>query len=116
MRRTIIAWVIVTALAGARISSQEPPLKFSGEVSEGQTFRKSLGHGLDFVLAPTTEPEITGWTVKVSPRDKPLDPECADFLWVVTPPYRFQNARYLDTSYRTTAQEAVRWSPREFSF
>jgi len=116
MRRTLIAWLIFTALAGASVSSQERPLKFSGEVSEGQMFRKSLGHGLDFVLAPTREPEITGWTVKVSPRDKPLDAECADFLCVVTPPYRFQNARYLDTSYGVTAQEAVRWSPREFSF
>ena len=35
---------------------------------------------------------------------------------MVTPPYRFQNARYLDTSYGTTAQVAVRTSPREFSF
>ena len=25
--------------------------------------------------------------------------ECEDFLWVVTPPYHFQNVRYLDTSY-----------------
>ena len=37
-------------------------------------------------------------------------------LWVVTPPYHFQNARYLDTGYGITAQEAVRDSPREFSF
>jgi hypothetical protein len=35
---------------------------------------------------------------------------------VVTPPYRFQNVRYLDTQYGIRAEEAVRYSPRPFSF
>jgi hypothetical protein len=34
----------------------------------------------------------------------------------VTPPYHFQNVRYLDTKYGISAQEAVCDSPREFSF
>ena len=37
-------------------------------------------------------------------------------LWVVTPPYHFENARYLDTEYGITAQDVVRNSPREFNF
>jgi len=60
--------------------------------------------------------DITGWTIEVSPQGLPSDPQCTYFAGVVTPPYRFQNARYFDTQYGTTAQEAVSASPREFSF
>ena len=93
---------------------------FSGEASAGQSFRKSIGHGLDFVLiSDSMQPGvITGWTIEISPQGASADAECKGeyFAWVVTPPYRFQNARYLDTSYSTTAQEAVQASPREFRF
>jgi hypothetical protein len=98
--------------------AREGRVNFSGEVSQGQTFRKSIGHGLEFLLVPDTmQPGvITGWTIEVAPHGTPPEPQCRDFVWVATPPYRFQNARYLDTSYGATAQEAVRASPREFSF
>ncbi|HUI44053.1 MAG TPA: hypothetical protein VL523_18975 [Terriglobia bacterium] len=68
-------------------------------------------------MQPTTaQPDvITGWTLSVAPQHPPK-PECSEFSWVVTPPYHFQNQRYLDTSYSTTAQEAMRNSPRSFKF
>jgi hypothetical protein len=48
--------------------------------------------------------------------ERAAPPGCDDFVWVATPPYRFSNPRYLDTSYGIDAREAVRWSPREFAF
>ena len=97
--------------------AQDTTLSFYGEVAQGLEFRKNIGHGLDFALKPDSMGGgITGWTIRVTPHDKPPDPECADFLWVVTPPFRFMNARYLSTAYGFTAQEAVVMSPRDFNF
>jgi hypothetical protein len=115
MRRVAILWLVFFALSSLSAASQDRSITFLGEASEGQTFRKSIGHGLDFALMPSSG-WSTGWTIEVLPQGKPSAPECGDFLWVVTPPYHFQNARYLDTQYGITAQEAVRRSPREFSF
>jgi hypothetical protein len=112
-----ILWLVCVALAGPSAGAGEQRISFSGEVSQGQTFRQSIGHGLDFVLMPVSMAGgITGWTIEVAPQKPPPDPQCNDYVWVVTPPYRFQNARYLDTSYGTIAQEAVRASRRQFSF
>ncbi|MGD0458665.1 MAG: hypothetical protein ABSC21_13090 [Terriglobia bacterium] len=115
MRRVTILWLLFFTQSSLSAASQDRSITFSGEASEGQTFRKSIGNGLDFVLMPSSG-WSTGWTIEVSPQGKPSDPECNDFVWVVTPPYRFQNSRYLDTEYGIIAQEAVRRSPREFSF
>jgi hypothetical protein len=117
MRRVDILWLLFFTLSSLSAAPQDRSITFSGEASEGQTFRKSIGQGLDLVLIPVSMGGgITGWTIEVSPQGKPSDPECNDFAWVVTPPYRFQNSRCLDTEDGITAQGAVRWSPREFSF
>lgn len=115
MRRVAILWLVFLAFSSLNAASQDNLVTFTGEASEGQTFRKDIGHGLDLVLMPNSDGD-TGWTIEVSPQGKPFDPECGDLLWVVTPPYHLQNARYIDTQYGITAQEAVRNSPREFSF
>jgi hypothetical protein len=115
MRRVSILWALFFGLVSLSGAAQDHPFTFTGEASEGKTFRKDIGHGLDFVLASNPD-SSTGWTIEVSPQAKPSDPECEDFLWVVTPPYRFENPRYLDTTYGITAQDAVHRSPREFSF
>jgi hypothetical protein len=118
MRAAAILWLFFGTLSSLSGGLQDHSIRFGGEASQGQTFRKSIGHGLDFLLRPNSAQlgVITGWTIEVSPQGQPSDPECRDFSWVVTPPYRFGNARYLDTQYAITAQEAVRNSPREFSF
>lgn len=117
MRILAVLWLALFALSSLGTDSPGLSLTFAGEATEGQTFRKGIGHGLEFVLMPSSMGDgISGWTIMVSPQVKPSDPECADFVWVVTPPYHFENARYLDTSYGVAAQEAVRNSPREFSF
>lgn len=104
------------ALLPGSVQAQGGSTTFSGEVSEGQTFRKSIGHGLNFALTPSSLGD-SGWVIEVSPQDKPSDPGCTgDYSWLVTPPYHFRNVRYLDTSYGTLAQDVVRSSAREFNF
>jgi len=113
----IILWLVGFALSNLSAAAQDRNFTFTGEASEGKSFRKDIGHGLDFVLTPASMGGgITGWTIEISPQGKPSDPECGDFVWVVTPPYHSYNDRYIDTSYGTTAQEAVHISPREFNF
>jgi hypothetical protein len=118
MRLAPLLGPFVVALCAAPVSAQVHSITFSGEVSENQVFRKQIAQGLDFVLTPNTmQPGvITGWIIEVSPHIRPTDPQCHDFAWAVTPPYHFQNARYLDTSYNTLAQDAVGASPRDFKF
>jgi len=97
--------------------TQDTPLRFSGRVQKGETFRADLPGGLQFVLLATASDPggVEGWTIQVSPKAS-HPTECDDFVWAVMPPYRSYNARYVDTSYGTTAEEAVKFSPREFSF
>jgi hypothetical protein len=112
-----ISVALLTGLLSLSGSAQARSIRFSGEVSKGEEFRKALAGGLIFVLSPTgiVPGAIGGWTIEVSPQgDHPKG--CDDFVWVATPPYRFYNARYLDTSYGMTAQDAVKFTPRDFRF
>jgi len=117
MKIATLLCLLFFALPNLQAVSQDHPLTFTAEVSEGQTFRKSIGRGLDLVLTSSQMGDrFSGWTIEVSPQVKASDPDCTDFVWVVTPPLRFENPRYLDTQYGILAQEAVARSPREFSF
>jgi hypothetical protein len=80
---------------------------FSGEVREGQEFRRRLDSELEFLLKP-------GWTIAVVPT-KPED-DCNEFADVVNGPYREHKDLYIDTSYGHTADDEVSDSPREFHF
>jgi hypothetical protein len=91
-------------------------LGFAFEVSEGQVFEKEIGAALIFRLDSGHDLKISGWTIEIVPKEAPKDDvnQKVEFIWVVTEPYRSSNPRYLDTSYGTTAKEAVAWSPRSF--
>jgi hypothetical protein len=82
---------------------------FSGEVSAGKEFRKTINDQLGFVLKPA-EP---GWTIQVVPR---AEAGCDEFATVVTGPYRYHSDLDIDMSYGTSAEDEVSWSPRRFSF
>lgn len=86
----------------------------SGQVRAGSSFERAFGDGLLFRLraAANAPPNPAGWTVEV--RDG-ADGE-HDFVWVATPPYRWWNPRYLDTSYGQTAPGAVARDVRTFGF
>ncbi len=118
MKRALFLWAILGVLSVIGAGAQSGSVIFFGEVSRGQTFRKDISHGLEFVLNPSTlDPgKITGWTIEVTPTARPSHSDCTDYVWVVNPPYRSYNTRFLDTSYGITAQEALRTSPRDFKF
>lgn len=116
-------------LSGAGTRAPAPPSGFTGptmrpeavrcesltgEVEAGETFERAFGDGLLFRLAPNRNapPNPPGWTIEV--RAAP-DGE-HDFVWAATPPYHFDNPRYLDTSYGRSAAEAVARDVRTFGF
>jgi len=80
---------------------------FSGKVSEGEEFRKTLTAELEFVLEP-------GWNITIVPT-RP-EGECKELAAVVNPPYRAHREIYIDMSYGMTAEHEVAMSPREFRF
>ena len=102
--------------AAAQDVSPSPPCRAEtvvGRITQGEAFSVSLTSGLTFRLEPQSLPQNPpGWTIRVTP---PNDPT-ADYSMVATPPYRFWNPRYLDTSYGVTAAEALGRTPREFRF
>ncbi len=115
----VVVWILFGSLLGQCNERQGRTIRFAGEVARGLAFRKDIGHGLDFVLKPllaSQSGDVTGWTIQISPHGPPTDTECKDYLWVVTPPFRFWTHRYLSTEYGKPAQEAVAMSPREFNF
>lgn len=80
---------------------------FSGEVSEGQQFRKALNADLDFLLEP-------GWNIAIVPRRPEGD--CREFASVVNAPYRAHRDLDINATYEWTAEQEVSTSPREFRF
>jgi hypothetical protein len=86
---------------------------FVGEVALDKTFEREIGHGLIFRLVPTPDDDQSGWIIGIFPKAGPPD---AEFVGIATPPYHFYNPRYLDTSYATSAKDAVAFNPRPFNF
>ncbi|MBI2817243.1 MAG: hypothetical protein HYX72_09915 [Acidobacteria bacterium] len=115
--RIIARILLLSTLLAFCSQAQNTVIHFSGQLSRGEKFQKQLTPDLVFILEPNTSESagISGWTIIISPQADHSG-ECKDFAWVVTPPYRGYSARYLDTSYGTTAEEAVKISPREFNF
>lgn len=120
-----ISFVVLLALtaSGAAFSaedklSQDKLIRFEGEVSRDHEFRRPIGQGLVFALIPERSYPgvISGWTITVSPAAPAGNAACQEYAWVVMPPYRSYNPRYLSNSYGTTAAVAVQISPRNFSF
>ncbi len=85
-----------------------PLVAFEGEVRFGQRFERAAWLGLTFRLIPIDE----GWDISV----RGAAAAERDFVSVATPPYRFDNARYLAPVYGRTAEDTVRWTPRRFAF
>ena len=89
-------------------SGENKSIRFSGEVSRGQKYSREFSRRLVFNLFPTDY----GWDIAVWDKGDPK----ADFVFVVTPPYRFFNPRYLGAIYGYSAAEAVALTPRAFHF
>ena len=106
----LAATATCTAQSSKEVSCEDTTL--AGSVTRGDRFEAPFGDSLRFVLEPSIgPPNPDGWTIRVVGSDP-----SHDFLMVATPPYRFSNPRYLDTSYGHAASEAVDWTPRTFRF
>jgi hypothetical protein len=88
--------------------------RFTAEISRGQDFEREFGAGLLFRLRASKDPQTPGWTIEVRPKAE-TNPE-VEYSWVVTPPYRFFNPRYLEVSYGFSAKQIVEINPRDFNF
>lgn len=83
-------------------------IRFSGEVTEGQEFRRSINADLDFVLTG-------GGGIAIVPRH-PVGKDCVEFARVVTGPQRAHNPLEIDAAYDWTAEQEMESSPRKFNF
>lgn len=86
-------------------------ITFSGEVFADKNFDRPFG---PLLFRLNSEQALAGWWIEVVPTES--DSVEVEYVWAVTPPYHFDNARYLDTSYGTRAEDSVKDSPRDFNF
>jgi hypothetical protein len=89
------------------------PARFSGEVSAGKVFERGFGPGLVFRLSPMDDEETPGWVIVIESRDSST---YAEYSWVLTPPYRGMNPRYLHVGYGQSASDVVNGGPHRFRF
>jgi hypothetical protein len=80
---------------------------FSGEVREGQTFRKELNADLEFVIGLPG-----GFQVRITHADA----DCDRQSWVADPPFRAHKEKEIDALYDWTAEQEIETSPRDFRF
>ena len=73
--------------------------KTNGRLRGGEPFVATLPSGFEFRLVP----EDGGWYIKVV---SPSDPD-ADYMWVVTPPYRTAPQRQIGAGYGLNARESA---------
>jgi hypothetical protein len=124
MRLIVLCLMYVSVLAGSQVQQGTAPRKspaaskskpecsqgsicFSGEVQDGQEFRRSLNAELDFVLRlPGGIDVVTTQSTRT----------CELASWVANPPLRAHHDTEIDAGYDWTAELEVRTSPREFRF
>ncbi len=113
---TAIAAILLCA-ASALHAQPTQTITFTAELNRGESYVREIAPGLYFFLKPIDQ----GWRITISPTEV-CDPEKAelkdyrdDYVYVVTPPFRFRNAQALSTEYGMPAREAVGF-PRTFEF
>ena len=92
-----------------------PELRFTGEVTRGQSFTRDIGHNLTFRITPATADEGGGWVIEILPPVEPSD-DPVEFAAIATPPYHAYNDRYLAAAFGYSAKEAVQAPVRKFNF
>ena len=118
----VLSLILLGAVVGTAQSEKKMPRKvpgaskpecaqgsicFSGEIREGQTFRKDLTAGLEFVL---------GLSGSFQVEIKQAEASCKQLFWVADPPFHAHRPTEIDAQYDWTAEQEVETSPREFRF
>lgn len=113
---TLGAVAFISAPAIRAQTREAPPCRaevFRGRATAGEDLAIELSPTLVFRLDAEERPENpAGWTIRVTTPARAED----DFSMVATPPYRFANPRYVDTSYGIPASDALANTPRAFAF
>ena len=119
----ILSFALVGVFAFAQTSKKMPRVRpgrakppqcaqgsicFSGEVREGQEYRRSVSDNLDFVL------NLPGGFDVVP--TQPGAAACKLSAWVANPPLMAHHDTEIDAAYDWTAEQEVQTSPREFRF
>ena len=104
-----------SAARAASASSGSSEVRFGGEVVDGGSFEREIGHDLVFQLIPLGGDSAGGWVIEIEPKAHPADDEM-EFSWIVTPPYHFYNDRYVAGAYGYSTKEAVAITLRQFNF
>ncbi len=109
-----LALFLFLALPADTLAGDGWTITISGEVRAGEDFAAPLPGGLLFALdaVPQAPPNPPGWIIAMRHSERPE----IDLVWPANPPYRFDNVRYLDTSYGKTPEQTLDWNPREFLF
>ena len=95
------------AVSKSRPECSKGSICFSGEVQDGQEFRRSLNAELDFVL------RLPGGIDVVPTQSKRT---CELSAWVANPPLRAHHDTEIDAGYDWTSEMEVQASRREFLF
>ena len=85
----------------------ESAICFSGEVREGEQFRKDINADLEFVLRLPGDFQVELTHAEGS---------CKNLFWVADPPFHGHRQTEIDAEYDWTAEQEVETSPREFRF
>jgi hypothetical protein len=104
-----------SAARAASASSGSSEVRFAGEVVDGGSFEREIGHDLVFRLIPLSGDMPGGWAIEIVPKAQPADDD-VEFSGIVTPPYHFYNDRYVAGAYGYSTKEAVAITPRQFNF
>jgi hypothetical protein len=107
-RLAVLLFAILATSPARTEGGENKSVRFSGEASRGHKYSRDISDRLVFNLFPTDY----GWDIAVWDKADPKD----DFVFVVTPPYRFFNPRYIGAIYGYSAAEAVALTPRIFYF
>ena len=107
--------VAASAARAASASSGSSEVRFAGEVVDGSSFERAIGHDLVFQLIPLGGNSAGGWVIEIVPKAQPADDD-VEFSGIVTPPYHFYNDRYVAGAYGYSTKEAVAITPRNFNF
>ena len=115
---TAIGILLLGAVSQSYLHAQPThAITFTAELNRGQSYVREIAPGLYFYLKPIEQ----GWRITISPTEICNPPSAElkdyrdDYIYVVTPPFRFRNAQALSTEYGMPAREAVGF-PRTFQF
>jgi hypothetical protein len=107
---------IAPGASGAQPAAASAGLHFTGEVTRGQRFEKSVGFGLVFRLEPYAGDD-SGWSIRLAPASEP-SPASMDCIGSVSEPLHGSNKLSIDPSGVSIVNGRTYWFPdfREFYF